>query len=136
MFPNVHSQTFGGDGLQLLTDLRNELQGKLDLSASISPMQLSQDRNSIALRPSPSSDEVFRLDGGRTYNFSVQVLSKSESWLTAWNDIQLIHEFLINELDLEYITKVDATTNPNFIDSDDQNNYYFSGIYNLEYERG
>ena len=135
MFQNERFQIFGGDGLQLLTELRNELQSGLDLSGTISPMQLSQERNSIALRPSPSSDNSFKLDGARTYNFSVQVLTKSESWMVAWNDIQKIHEFLINELDLSHVTKVDATTNPNFVDSDEQNNYYFSGIYNLEYER-
>jgi hypothetical protein len=119
----------------MLSDIVRETELALTLFDSIMPMTL-KDGNSIAIKTTPTTDDNYRLNGGRTYVLGIQVLVRHNKWQTAWKTIQDIHDlWQFKRLPIDGLTNIQATTNPNFIDKTEHKEYEFTAIYNFEFER-
>lgn len=124
--------------MDFFTELRDKTMEELTLFAPITPMRLPSDSKGIAIRPTPSSNDSWQLDGAHTYLFGVQVLVRSDSWGEAWTTINKIHD-LWNGADksfIEGLTFMQATTGPNWVSRDEHNRHEYTALYQAELERG
>mgnify|MGYP001373171570 CR=1 FL=1 len=121
----------------LFKHLSDITEQELNLFTSITPMKL-RDKESIAIRPTPSSNESYRLDGGYTYNFSFQLLVKHQNWLTAWETISAINHYwngaTRKDLDIPELTLLETATNPNWVEKNSHNYHIFTALYRAELE--
>ena len=123
--------------MDFLVDLKTATEQNLVLFTSISPMML-KDNESIAIRPTPSSNETWRLDDGYTLNFGVQVLVKHQNPITAWQEINKIHDLWNGakkeDLGISYMTIMEVNSGPNWVEKDDHNYHILTATYTASLE--
>lgn len=123
---------------EFLNKLRQKTEQQLNLFSSISPMMLG-DKESIAIRPTPSSNDTWQLDRAYTYNFSLQLLVKHQNWVIAWETISAINQFwngaTKDDLNIPELTILETTTNPNWVEKDNHNYHIFTALFNAELEK-
>ncbi|SES02660.1 minor capsid protein [Salipaludibacillus aurantiacus] len=122
--------------MDFLTDLRNKTMQELDLFTTISPMVLPRDNKGIAIRPAPTSNGAWRLDGAQTGVFSVQLLVRADTWLVAWEEINKIDQYWNGQNSdfMNGLTLMQTTTSPNWVEIDDHNRHVFTALYQAEFE--
>ena len=119
--------------MEIFTALRNKTMQDLTLFSSISPMMLPTDDTGIAIRPTPTTDLDWTMTNNRTRVMGVQVFVRSISWVEGYNTLHDIHDLWHGQSKpfLDGLTRLEATTNPNFVGVDDRNRYEFTAIYEL-----
>lgn len=123
---------------EFLNHLKQETEHRLNLFSPISPMKL-KDNESIAIRPTPSSNDTWQLDRAYTYNHGIQLLVKHQNWLIAWETISAINKFwngaTKDDLNIPGLTILETTTNPNWVEKDSHNYHIFTALFNAELEK-
>ena len=101
-----------------------------------------QDGNSIAVRSTPTPPNTTYLNKDRIDNYGFQFLVRHKDIIIAENTIQLIYQYLINRDDIESqndsfkLIKIDVSTMPNYIGTNERQEYEYTAIFQAELEIG
>src|SRR5699024_10885971 len=124
-------------------DFLERLKGSLE-SLDYTPDRINiglhdKNRNSIAIRPSPSNISDRQMDTGKIYNFSFQLLIHNENNLVGYKTANRLTEFLDDVNKSNIISNdnsfslvfIECTTLPNFVE-ETSFGALWTAIYNAE----
>lgn len=130
--------------MDFLDRLINYIEKQVVMNAIMKIGRLDQNSSAASIRQTPSGISGRFFDGGKTSEFSFQVLVKDSNHLKVINTLQQITDELDglsnsaieSENDSFSFIKCEVYVNPNYVEETDHGEYIYTALFTAELEGG